>query len=224
LVDQWKVPSVKASPRFGNDVTQSVTDLWNATYEAKSMDQRSWSQDVATDSLAYVESIRLALNAAVIDIGGGSSPLVNELLARSFTDLTVLDISRSAMEEARERVGDGHVTWLLEDITTWTPIRKYSLWHDRAVFHFLVRRSQQRDYVKKAALAVIPGGHVLLATFAPSGPDECSGLAVQRWSDHELEDLFSKDFKLVTSAQIDHVTPWGSVQPFTWVLLEHRTD
>jgi trans-aconitate methyltransferase len=188
------------------------------------MDQRSWSQDVATDSLAYVESIRLALNAAVIDIGGGSSPLVNELLARSFTDLTVLDISRSAMEEARERVGDGHVTWLLEDITTWTPIRKYSLWHDRAVFHFLVRRSQQRDYVKKAALAVIPGGHVLLATFAPSGPDECSGLAVQRWSDHELEDLFSKDFKLVTSAQIDHVTPWGSVQPFTWVLLEHRTD
>jgi tRNA A58 N-methylase Trm61 len=102
------VPSVKASPRFGNDVTQSVTDLWNATYEAKSMDQRSWSQDVATDSLAYVESIRLALNAAVIDIGGGSSPLVNELLARSFTDLTVLDISRSAMEEAREPLENTH--------------------------------------------------------------------------------------------------------------------
>jgi trans-aconitate methyltransferase len=217
------MPAMKASSKFGDDVKQSVSNLWDATYEAKSVDQRSWSQDVATDSLFYVESIRLATNAAVIDIGGGSSSFVDELLARSFTDLTVLDISRSAIEEARDRVRDGQVMWLLEDITTWTPIRKYSLWHDRAVFHFLVHRNQQLDYVKKAALAVIPGGHVLLATFAPSGPDECSGLAVRRWSVHELEELFSKDFNCVTSAQIDHVTPWGSVQPFTWVLLEHRT-
>ena len=103
------------------------------------------------------------------------------------------------------------------------PQRKDALWHDRAVFHFFVPRDQQLDYVRTAALAVIPGGHVLLATFAPSGPDECSGLAVLRSFDHELEDLFAKDFKLVTSATIDHVTPWGSVQLFTWVPLEHRT-
>lgn len=205
-----------------DDERQSITDLWNAAYEAKSANQQSWFQDVPADSLFFIDSLQLARDAAVIDVGGGSSSLVDELLARYYTDLTVLDLSRSAIREARDRVRDERVAWLIEDVTTWQPHRNYALWHDRAVFHFLVRREQQLNYVQTAANTVIPGGHVLLAAFAPSGPQQCSGLAVQRWSVNELEELFNENFTLVGSALREHVTPWGSVQPFTWVLMQRR--
>jgi 2-polyprenyl-3-methyl-5-hydroxy-6-metoxy-1,4-benzoquinol methylase len=218
------MPMVKVRSLHHGGGDRSDSDLWNTTFETKSADERSWSQDVPTDSLFYIGSMHLDVGAAIIDVGGGSSTLVDELRARSFTDLTVLDISSSAIQEARDRINDDRVKWLHEDITIWEPKRKYALWHDRAVFHFLLGRDRQLGYVTTAASSIIPGGHLLLATFSPSGPHECSGLAVQRWSDHELEDLFSNHFTMITSALREHVTPWGSVQPFTWALLQRHSN
>ena len=197
---------------------------WNDTYATKGVNQRSWTQEVPTDSLFYIDALDLPRDAPIIDIGGGSSKLVDELLTRSFTDLSVLDISSTAIHEAQGRVNAERVQWLLDDITRWQPTRQYALWHDRAVFHFLVHRDQQLGYVGTAASSVMPGGHVLLATFAPSGPQECSGLAVHRWVSDELAELFCENFTLITSDLREHVTPWGSCQPFTWALLQRRAD
>ena len=156
---------------------------------------------------------------SIIDIGGGASRFVDALVDRGYEDLTVLDISSVALDEARGRIPESSVTWIVDDVTTWHPERTFQLWHDRAVLHFLVDPADQARYVATATAALEPGAHLILATFAHSGPVTCSGLAVQRWSARELADLFGAAFTLLESAVKDHRTPWGAVQPFTWTLL-----
>jgi trans-aconitate methyltransferase len=196
---------------------------WDGRFRTTGEADRSWSQDVPADSLHFIDLAGTRPGDSVVDVGGGASRLVDELLARGHTDLTVVDLSRAALDEAAARVGPtGHcVRWVEADVTRWEPGRTYRLWHDRAVFHFLTDARDQQTYVATATGTVEPGGHLVLATFAPDGPEQCSGLDVQRWSTGELVSAFPA-FEELTSERRQHHTPWGTVQPFTWVLLRRR--
>ena len=201
---------------------------WNDAYTEKTVAQRSWSQQVPSESLASIARAMLQPDDPIIDVGGGASLLVDELLARGHTDVTVLDIADAALAEARSRItaagDDANITWIAADITTWQPTRQYALWHDRAVFHFLVDPADQATYVRAATEAVRPGGSLVIATFAPSGPEMCSGLPVQRWSGDGLVERFGAGFECLQVSESAHITPWESVQPFTWVELRRRLD
>ena len=153
----------------------------------------------------------------VIDVGGGESLLVDCLLAQGFADLTVLDISRVALAEARRRVESAQVRWVEADVRTWQPDRRYGLWHDRAVFHFLVDPADRAAYLRNMATATAPGSALIVATFAPHGPETCSGLPVARYSSDALARALGADFEVVEILEEQHPTPSGGIQPFTWV-------
>ena len=197
---------------------------WDETYSQKSPSERSWTEGIPQESLRFIDASGVGTEDAVVDIGGGSSRLVDELKRRRFTDVSVLDVSKVALDEARSRLRDAHVEWINADVTRWEPDRAYRLWHDRAVFHFLVETGSQSDYVATATAHVEPGGHLIMGTFSPEGPDTCSGLAVRRWAIEELAELFAAGFDLTRGEYKDHLTPWASVQPFTWVLLTRHED
>lgn len=207
-----------------------MSSAWETAYSAKTSDERSWTQDVPVESLRFVDAMSLDRSMPVIDVGGGSSLMVDELLSRGFTDVTLLDIAQSAIDETRARLDTAHpgatsdrrVTTVVSDIALWQPTRSYALWHDRAVFHFLVDGDDRAAYVGKASAHVVPGGHLLIATFAPDGPETCSGLPVMRWSADVLAAQFADAFDAVASERTEHRTPWGSVQPFTWLHLVRR--
>ena len=147
-------------------------DHWDAAYSTRGVDGVSWYQAVPEVSLELVDALDISRDAAVIDVGGGASFLVDELLARGFSDLTVLDLSVSALDATRQRLpADAPVRCVHADLLTWEPDRRYDLWHDRAVFHFLVAQSDRDRYVATLTRAVVPGGNVIVGTFAEDGPD-----------------------------------------------------
>ena len=160
-------------------------------------------------------------DSSVIDIGGGASYLVDSLAELGYHDLSVLDISDDALSEVRLRreTSGAPVSFLRSDVTEWSPQRQYDVWHDRAVFHFMVTAENREAYLSAMRDAVAPGGHVLLATFAEDGPEQCSGLPVQRYSVDELATIAGAGFVLEASEREIHTTPWGSQQPFNWVVV-----
>jgi SAM-dependent methyltransferase len=177
----------------------------------------SWYQPEPAMSLALIDRLRVPKAAPVIDVGGGASLLVDRLVARGYTDLTVLDVSSTALEIVRRRLDDaGRVRWLHEDIMTWQPERRYALWHDRAVFHFLTNVAERAKYLKIMRQALGDSGALIIATFASDGPERCSGLPVARYDAVDLERLLD-GFTVVESRREEHVTPSGTVQPFTWI-------
>jgi SAM-dependent methyltransferase len=201
-----------------------VTELaghWEGIYERTPSTEVGWYQREPATSLRLIETLGLAPSSAVIDVGAGASALVDRLLARGFTDVTLLDVSQHALAEVRARLGEqaAHVTFIHHDVLTWMPDRQYDVWHDRAVFHFFTDRPSRDRYVEIAARAIRPGGFLALATFAADGPTHCSGLPVFRCSVQDLEDAFGGSFAVVQHEREEHVTPGGVVQPFTWVLL-----
>ncbi len=199
-----------------------MSTSWDETYSRKGPSERSWTEAIPQESLRFIDASGVGPDDPVVDIGAGSSRLVDELKRRRFTDVSVLDVSKVALDEARARLHDSRVEWINADVTSLEPTRTYRLWHDRAVFHFLVEPEQQVAYVATATATVEPGGFIVMGTFSPEGPETCSGLTVRRWSIEELQVLFSSGFDLVKGEYRDHLTPWASVQPFTWVLLERR--
>ena len=194
---------------------------WDETYRQKKVADRSWTEAIPQPSLRLIDLAGVSVDDAVLDVGGGAARLVDELHRRRFHDLTVLDVSQLALAEARARLGDS-VSWIHADLMQWRPTRRYRLWHDRAVFHFLVDPDDQRRYVECCEAAIEPGGALAIGAFSPHGPETCSGLSVRRWSAPELNEHFARGFAPVTNFEHHHVTPWGSVQPFTWVLLQRR--
>lgn len=193
-----------------------MASTWDSAYSAKNESERSWTQAVPVESLAIIDSLGLPSGTAVIDIGGGASYLVDSLVSRGFTDVTLLDVSDAALAESRSRNGDA-VKYVSADVTGWQPVRTYGLWHDRAVFHFLTKREEQAEYYRALAQGTHIGSHLILATFAPDGPEMCSGLPVRRWSEEQLAARFEEHFTLRSWSRVEHTTPWGSVQPFTFV-------
>ncbi len=190
---------------------------WDRRYSEAGATGVSWYQPEPAMSLALIERLDVPKGAAVIDVGGGASLLVDRLLARGYADLAVLDVSSTALEMARRRIGDTtRVRWLHEDIMTWQPERRYALWHDRAVFHFLTRDAERAKYLTIMRQALSDSGAVIIATFASDGPERCSGLPVARYDAKELERLLD-GFTVIESHREEHVTPEGTVQPFTWI-------
>lgn len=194
---------------------------WNKVYTTKASDAVSWYQPHALLSLALVERVagRSGLPVRLIDVGGGASTLVDDLLQRNVAKVSVLDISGAALDVARRRLGGraADVLWIEGDITTVDfPQAGYDIWHDRAVFHFLTDPAERAAYVEQVRRAVHPGGHVIIAAFAPDGPLQCSGLPVVRYAPESLHAEFGGAFELLEHLSEDHHTPGGSVQHFVY--------
>jgi SAM-dependent methyltransferase len=190
---------------------------WNDRYAADP-EQVSWFQTSPATSLELLDLLGVTPDSAVIDAGGGASNLVDRLVARGFRDVTVLDVSEAALAVARARVGDASVEWIAADLLSWTPIRRYDLWHDRAVLHFMTDELSRGRYLDVMRASLADDGAVIIATFADDGPTSCSGLEVVRYSADELTELLATvDLEVVTTRRELHATPFGTTQPFTWV-------
>jgi SAM-dependent methyltransferase len=190
---------------------------WDRRYAEAGATGVSWYQPEPAMSLALIDRLGVPKAGPVIDVGGGASFLVDELLARGYTDHSVLDVSSTALEIAHHRLGDAPpVQWLRADILTWRPHRRYALWHDRAVFHFLNDDADRTRYLDVMRRALGEGGALIMATFAADGPEHCSGLPVARYDATDLEPLLH-GFTVVETSREMHVTPGGAVQPFTWI-------
>lgn len=194
---------------------------WETIYRTKDVHGVSWFQSEARRSLALITQVEPDHSAPIIDVGAGASVLVDDLLAAGYSDLTVLDLSETALAISRSRLGSGaaRVHWVAEDILS-APIYPgaYAVWHDRAVFHFLTNAEDRRVYVEQVRRSVRPGGHVLIATFAEDGPKRCSGLPVVRYSADALHSEFGPGFRMVASEHEEHRTPAGSGQSFLYCL------
>jgi SAM-dependent methyltransferase len=189
---------------------------WENVYTTKREREVSWFQENPAPSLELTALAGLSADSSIIDIGGGASRLVDALVDRNVGQITVLDLSAAALDAARERLGDrgARVKWLVADVTAWEPSQTYDLWHDRAAFHFLTDASDRSAYVRHLKRAVRSGGHVIIGTFAPDGPERCSGLPVMRYDAGILCTVLGTDFELMDSRRHDHITPWGAVQRF----------
>ena len=192
---------------------------WEKVYSTKATDAVSWFQPHADLSLELIKSTGVALDGGIIDVGGGASTLVDDLVAEGYTDLSVLDLSGAALNAARIRLGEqaDKVRWIEADITEADlPVHRYDIWHDRAVFHFLTDPADREKYVRTVMRSVKPGGHVIVASFAEDGPEQCSGLPVMRYSPGELHDQFGGGFQLLIHCKEMHHTPAVKVQPFVY--------
>jgi len=190
---------------------------WEQVYSTRQTERLGWYKSCLRISLSWIEALDLVADAPIIDVGGGVSTLVDDLLSDGYKSITVLDISEAALSSVRERLGKSaeQITWLNGDITSVDlPTNHYELWHDRAVFHFLTEIDQQRKYRDNLLSALKPGGHLIMSTFAPEAPPKCSGLPVQRYSQEQLEDMLGAKFKLMHSREERHVTPGGVEQMY----------
>jgi SAM-dependent methyltransferase len=197
----------------------NIKDHWESIYERKPPDRVSWYRPHLERSLDFIDGAALAPDAAIIDVGGGTSTLVDDLLVRGYTNVTVLDMSVAAIETAKARLGDRErlVRWLVADVTEVAlDANAYDFWHDRAVFHFLRERADRRKYVAAARHAVKPGGKVLVATFGPEGPERCSDLEVVRYDADTLHEEFGPEFRKLGSQTEVHQTPAGTDQQFVY--------
>ena len=195
---------------------------WQNVYISKGENEVSWFQESPAPSLALIAEIGAAPNSAIIDIGGGASRLVDELIGRRFRDVTVLDLSAAALEAAKARLGEraSRAHWLVADATTWEPSQAYDIWHDRAAFHFLTEERDRAAYIARLRQGVRSGGHAIIATFALDGPEKCSGLPVMRYDAARLAQTLGSGFKLLQSQRYDHATPWGSHQCFQFSVFQ----
>ena len=191
---------------------------WTHVYVAKAPTTVSWYQETPEPSLRALERFGASPSSSLIDVGGGASNLIDALLEQGWQDLTVLDIAAPALEASKARLGARaeKVSWEVADITDWRPRRKFDLWHDRAVFHFLTEPEQREAYRSALSRGVADGGLVITATFALDGPEKCSGLPVQRYDPVSLAAEIGDRFQLIDGWPEEHVAPWGARQSFNW--------
>lgn len=189
---------------------------WESIYQTKADDQVSWFQHTPEPSLTLLTLAGATPASAIIDIGAGASHLVDALIDRGHGDVTVLDISQAALDADRARLGSAasRVTWIRSDVTAWQPSRSYDIWHDRAAFHFLTDPADQAAYAAVLTRALKPGGHAIIGTFAPDGPEKCSGLPIIRHDADSIGQLLGSGFELVDARRHEHKTPWDSIQLF----------
>ncbi len=196
-----------------------VKDHWENIYGHKPADQVSWYSPHLALSLDFIENAGLPRDAAIIDVGGGTSTLVDDLLSKGYSNLTILDISAAAIACAKSRLGAaaGKVHWMVSDITSVELLKHgYDFWHDRAVFHFLRDEELRRRYITAVRWGLKPHGHIVVATFGPAGPERCSGLDVVRYSANGIHAEFGDLFEKVDSKIQIHTTPWGTEQEFVY--------
>ena len=199
---------------------------WQNVYQTKGERDVSWFQEIPTISLDLIHATGVGADASIIDIGGGASRLADNLLTEGFRSVTVLDVSEKALAASRDRLGPRgkHVTWIVADVTTWRPDKRYDLWHDRAAFHFLTAPGDRTAYAECVRKAVCRGGHVIVGTFAPDGPERCSGLPVVRHDAGSIGKVLGPSFKLIESRRHDHRTPGGTIQRFQFSRFQRQTE
>ncbi len=189
---------------------------WQNVYLTKQAHEVSWTQDVPTTSLEFIQNFHLSKDASIIDIGGGDSKLVDHLLEQGYTNITVLDISGESLKKAQTRLGEKAklVTWIEADIREFHPEVKYDLWHDRAAFHFLISEEELKEYLEIVRRAV--QGYIVVGTFSKNGPLKCSGLPIKQYSDEQLTAQFSNGFCKLKCITEDHITPFQTKQNFVF--------
>ena len=219
---------MSSNPIFSSKTKQKSDKIlvskshWENIYKTKASTQVSWYQEHLQTPLRLIERAGVEKTAQIIDVGGGASTLVDDLLESGFKHITVLDISSSAIDAARKRLGSraDEVTWIEADITKVAlPHHYYDLWHDRAVFHFLTSAEERQKYLEAVKQSLKPRGHVIISTFALEGPPKCSGLDVVRYSPQNLHEEFGNEFELIESASEVHLTPFGTKQKFIYCYL-----
>ena len=195
---------------------------WETVYQTKQANEVSWTQETPQTSLDFIRSLNLPKSASIIDIGGGDSKLVDFLLDEGYENLTVLDISATALERAKARLGERaeKVNWIVADITDFRPDKTYDIWHDRAAFHFLTENEQIEKYLNIVHAAVT--GFLLIGTFSEHGPKKCSGLEIKQYSGTSLENVFKRDFTKIACKTGDHITPFNTIQNFTFCSLKRN--
>ena len=189
---------------------------WENVYATKGEKDVSWFEETPAISLSLIRSTGVTLRAAVVDIGGGASRLVDALVNDGFEIVTVLDISEKALAIAKARLGvlGAKVRWVVADVTKWVPSDTYDVWHDRAAFHFLTDPADRVAYAERVRQAVRSGGHVIIGTFAPDGPERCSGLQIVRHDAASLGQMLGLEFEFMEMRHHSHWTPAGGVQSF----------
>lgn len=200
---------------------QNLKQHWDHIYQTKQPNEVSWTEEVPTASLEFIHKFNPVKSAKLIDIGGGDSKLVDNLIEEGYTNLTVLDISESAIERAKKRLGEkaNKVTWIVNDILDFKPNEKYDVWHDRAAFHFQTDKDKVNQYLNIVKNAVT--GKVIVGTFSVDGPKKCSGLDVQQYDEDSMKGQFeSASFKNIECKREDHITPAGAVQNFVFCSFE----
>lgn len=214
-------------PAAAGSPVDGTAGHWDHIYCSRTSDQLSWTQTDPVMSLRLIDQLPTARGDAIVDVGAGESALVDALLARGHQDLTALDTAPHALDHSRARLiaagqatAAATITWEVADVLTWRPTRRYRLWHDRAVFHFLTEPADRATYRDLAASTVAPGGFLIVATFALDGPTHCSGLPVMRYDPAELAAVFAPHFTANLADEETHHTPWGAEQHFTWLVLQ----
>ena len=193
----------------------NTKEHWETIYKTKQPNEVSWTEQIPSASLEFINKLKIPKTAKIIDIGGGDSKLVDFLLAQGYTDISVLDISKTAIIRAKKRLGDKakYVKWIISDILDFKPTEKYDLWHDRAAFHFQTEEDKINQYLNIIRNAVV--GWSIIGTFSVDGPKKCSGLNIRQYDEAGLKYLLEKsEFKFLESKRIDHTTPSGGVQNF----------
>jgi len=207
------------------DMTERKTH-WEKVYANNSPLRVSWYQKEPVLSLQLIRNTQIALDAAIIDVGGGASILVDRLCDAMYTNIGVLDVSARALAHAKERLADKAcgMEWYEEDVTEFNPPRRFSLWHDRAVFHFLTSQTDRVRYIDVLKRALEPGGHLIIMAFAIGGPKKCSGLDIVQYDADKLMAELGQGFELLETGHEVHATPSGNEQKFAYFRLQRVTD
>lgn len=189
---------------------------WEKIYQTKQLCDVSWYQPTPSTSLEFVKQFKVALNAKIIDVGGGDSFLVDHLLDMGYTDITVLDISETAINRAKERLGSkaAHVKWIVADAAGFVPTEQYDFWHDRAAFHFLTDEQEIENYINTIQKSMSPQGVLVVGTFSENGPAKCSGIEIKQYSETTMTDRLKKFFEKIKCITVDHKTPFDTIQNF----------
>lgn len=199
---------------------------WEQVYSTKPTDELGWYEPHLQTSLNWIRKLSLDIDTPIIDVGGGASTLVDDLIDMGYRNIDVLDIADKALSSSKARLGKkaAQVTWLVGDVTSMDlPTHYFELWHDRAVFHFLTQHEQQRKYLDNLLKALKPGGHLIIGTFSPEAPPKCSGLPVQRYSLEQLANTLGRDFELKRHHKELHITPGGVEQMYLYCHFQRAT-
>lgn len=204
-------------------MTEDRKSHWEAVHSTKAPEEVSWYQAEPEPSLSLILGSGPALDRGVIDIGAGASRLPDALVAAGLRDIVALDIAASALEQLRARLGpEAPVRYVVADVLDWQPPRRFGVWHDRAVFHFLTEAVDRARYAETLQAATEPGSRIIIGTFAPDGPERCSGLPVMRHDAASIGRSLGPAFRLVESLRHEHRTPHGTIQPFTFAIFERE--
>ena len=191
---------------------------WENIYQTKELKDVSWFQPTPETSLDFFKQFKVPTTAKVIDIGGGDSFLVDNLLDLGYQDISVLDISAAAIDRAKQRLGDKakNVKWIVADAATFKPTEKYDFWHDRAAFHFLTDEQEIANYLQIAQESINPTGILVIGTFSEQGPKKCSGIEIKQYSETTMTDQLKKYFEKIKCITVDHLTPFDTIQNFVF--------